>query len=100
MIESRRRFLAIAGLTPIALIAARESFAQAKPACYDMATMPLAQRNMRRSVGFVDPAPEAAKRCGTCAFFVAKPDGCGSCQILSGGPVSPTAFCTSYAPKA
>lgn len=100
MIESRRRFLAIAGLAPVALLGARDSFAQAKSACYDMSTMSLAQKNMRRSVGFVDPAPDAAKRCGTCAFFVAKPDGCGTCQILSGGPVAPTAVCTSFAPKA
>lgn len=102
MNESRRRILAAAGLAPIALLGARHAFAQAKPAaaCYDMTKLPLAQRNMRRSVGFVDPSPEATKRCGGCAFFVATQGSCGTCQIFSGGPVAASAYCTSFAPKA
>ncbi len=99
MTETRRRFLALAGLAPVALIGARDSFAQAKSACYDLNSMSLAQKNMRRSVSFVDPSPEADKRCGVCAFFVPSKDSCGTCQILSGGPVAATAFCTSFAPK-
>jgi hypothetical protein len=99
MNETRRRFIALAGLAPVAILGARQAFAQAKPVCYDMSSMSMAQKNMRRAVGFVDPAPDAAKRCGTCAFFVAKQDGCGSCQILSGGPTAQSAFCTSFAPK-
>lgn len=100
MTEGRRKFLAIAGLAPVAaLLGARQVFAQAQSACYNMSTMSLAQKNMRRSVGFVDPAPDASKKCGTCAFFVAAQNGCGSCQILSGGPTSQSAFCTSFAPK-
>lgn len=99
MINNRRKFLAIASLAPVALLGARQGFAQAKSACYDPATMSLAQKNMRRSVGFVDPAPDAAKKCGTCAFFVAGQNGCGTCQILSGGAVAQSAFCTSFAPK-
>lgn len=99
MTETRRRFLAIAGLAPVALLGARQSFAQAQSACYNLNSMSLAQKNMRRSVGFVDPAPDPAKHCGTCAFFVAAQNGCGTCQILSGGPTAQTAFCMSYAPK-
>ena len=100
MNQTRRRFIAIAGLAPVALVGAREVFAQAKPACFDPGSLPLAQKNMRRSVGYVDPAPEATKRCGVCAFFVAKQNGCGTCQILSGGPVAQSAYCLSFAPKA
>lgn len=102
MNESRRRILAAAGLAPIALLGARHAFAQAKPAaaaCYDMAKLPLAQRNMRRSVSFADPSPEPTKRCGTCAFFVATQGNCGTCQIFSGGPTAASAYCTSFAPK-
>lgn len=101
MNESRRRILAAAGLAPIALLGARHAFAQAKPAaaCYDPAKLPLAQRNMRRSVGFVDPSPDAAKNCGTCAFFVPTQGSCGTCQIFSGGPTAASAYCTSFAPK-
>lgn len=99
MSESRRRFLALAGLAPVALLASRQSFAQAGTACYDMSKLPLSQKSLRKAVNFVDPSPDQAKRCGTCAFFVATKDGCGTCQILSGGPVAQSAYCTSYAPK-
>ena len=99
MNENRRRFIALAGLAPVALLGARQSFAQAKAACYDPNALPLAQKNMRRSLGFVDPAPDPAKRCGGCAFFVASQNGCGTCQILSGGPTAQTAYCNSFAPK-
>lgn len=99
MNETRRRSIALAGLAPIAALGARQAFAQAKPVCYDLSTMSLSQKNMRRSVGFVDPAPDPAKRCGVCAFFAATQGGCGSCQILSGGPTAQTAFCSSFAPK-
>jgi High potential iron-sulfur protein len=99
MSKSRRRFLAIAGLAPVALLGARQAFAQSAGACYDLSKMPLSQKSMRKAVGFVDPAPDQAKRCGTCAFFVATKDSCGTCQILSGGPTAQSAYCTSYAPK-
>jgi hypothetical protein len=99
MSESRRRFLAFAGLAPVALLGARETFAQAASACYDMSKLPLSQKSLRKAVNFVDPSPDKTKRCGTCAFFVATKDGCGTCQILSGGPVAQSAYCTSYAPK-
>lgn len=99
MNETRRRFIALAGLAPLAALGARQAFAQTGPACYDPNAMSLSQKNMRRSVGFVDPAPDPAKRCGVCAFFVAKQGGCGTCQILSGGPVAQSAYCTSFAPK-
>lgn len=97
MSESRRRFLALAGLAPVALLSTRQAFAQT--ACYDLSKLPLSQKSLRRSMNFVDPSPDAAKRCGTCAFFMATQGGCGTCQILSGGPTAQTAYCTSYAPK-
>jgi hypothetical protein len=99
MNETRRRFIALAGMAPVALLGARAAFGQARPACVDPNSLPLAQKNMRRSVGYVDPGPDAAKRCGGCAFFMAKQGSCGTCQILSGGPVAQTGYCTSFAPK-
>lgn len=99
MSESRRRFLAIAGLAPVALLASRQSFAQAGNACYDMSKLPLSQKSLRKAVNYVDQSPHKDKRCGLCAFYVATKDGCGTCQILSGGPVAQGAYCTSFAPK-
>lgn len=100
MDQTRRRIIAAASLAPIALLGARQAFAQDKPVCHDPAKTTLGQRNMRKSVGYVDPSPHTDKRCGGCAFFVATQNGCGTCQIFSGGPVAATAFCNSYAPKA
>jgi len=99
MINTRRRFLALFGLAPVVLLASRQAMAQAGAVCYDMSKLPLSQKSLRKAVGFVDPSPNPAKNCGNCAFFVATKDGCGTCQILSGGPTSQTAYCTSYAPK-
>lgn len=97
MSETRRRFLAIVGLAPVAMLGSRQAFAAG--ACYDLETLPLSQRSLRKSMNFADPSPFANKRCGSCAFFDAGQNGCGSCQILSGGPTAQTAYCTSFAPK-
>ena len=99
MDNSRRSFIALAGLTPVALLGARQAFAQAQPACVNPNALSLAQKSLRRSVGYVEPSPHGDKRCGLCAFFVAAQNGCGTCQILSGGPVAQNAYCTSFAPK-
>ena len=99
MSETRRRFIGLLGLAPIAaLLTTRDAFAQAS-ACYTPDALSPSQKSMRRSLGFADPAPDAAKRCGTCAFFTEAQNACGKCQILSGGPVPASAFCTSYAPR-
>ncbi len=99
MIETRRRFLGALGLAPVAiLLSPRDASAQAA-ACYSPEALSRSEKSMRRAVGFVDPAPNPAKRCGTCAFFTDARGSCGKCQILSGGPVAASAYCTSYAAK-
>ena len=71
-------------------------------ACVDLDALPLSQKNRRRSVGYVDPAPEPSQNCGKCAFFTADAAadraGCGTCAILN-APVGSSAVCTSFAPK-
>ena len=101
MDNSRRKFLALAGLTPVALLAARAAHA-GDAACYDPAALPLSQKNRRRGLGYVEPAPDPKKHCGLCAFFTADAAqaGCGKCQMLGGGPVSAMGVCNSFAPKA
>ena len=98
MNPTRRNFLAVAGIAPFALLAARS--ANAATACFDPATLPLTQRNRRRGLGYVDPSTNPAKNCGRCAFFTAAKPGCGTCQMLSGGPVNAVGVCNSFAPKA
>jgi hypothetical protein len=67
--------------------------------CYDPASLPMSQRSRRRSLGFKDQAPDPKKVCGGCAFFTATSAGCGTCKMLTGGVVSATSNCNSWAKK-
>ncbi len=95
MIEARRKFLALAGIAPFALLTA----AQAPDHCYDPKTLTLIQKNQRRSLGYIEKSDDAQKHCGTCSFFLAHTEGCGTCQLMSGGPVDLLGVCSSFARK-
>lgn len=97
----RRQLLIVAGIAPLALLVRGTARAQSQALCYDPAALPLAQKRQRRALGYVEPSPDPARRCGLCAFFTqsGKPDGCGTCQLLSGGPAVATSLCNSFAPK-
>lgn len=99
MNRDRRQFLAgmavLAGALP-GMAAAQGS----APACYDPATLPLSQKNQRRSLGYVEASTDPQKHCAVCSFFTASAPGCGTCVILGGGPVNAGALCTSFAAKA
>lgn len=97
---SRRQLLFAAAIAPVAL--AWRSAAAETPACVDPAALPLAQKRQRRAINYVEPSPDLKKRCGGCAFFTAagKANSCGTCQLLSGGPVSAIGLCNSFAAKA
>lgn len=98
MNPSRRQFVIIASMAPLALAAGR-AFAQ-PAACYDPAALPLSQKNRRRSLGYVDASADPKKHCSICAFFTAGQATCGTCQLLTGGPVNAGGVCNSFAPKA
>lgn len=97
MILARRRFLTLAALgAPLAMLGAGAARAAA---CYDPAALPLSQKNRRRSLGYVEAATDAARRCQGCAFFTAAAEaGCGTCGLLA-GPVNAGASCNSFAPR-
>ncbi|MET0588651.1 MAG: high-potential iron-sulfur protein [Novosphingobium sp.] len=86
-------------MTPLALAAGR-SIAAEPAACYDPAALPLSQKNRRRSLGYIDASADPKKHCGVCAFFAAGQGSCGTCQLLTGGPVNSGGVCNSFAPKA
>ena len=101
MTGSRRNFLALAAGAPLALFAAGRTRAADAPACYDPAALPFSQKNRRRSLGYVEVSADPGKHCGACAFFTAATQGgCGTCQLLGGGPVRADAVCNSFAAKA
>jgi hypothetical protein len=96
----RRRFLtfAVAGV-PLVAVAGRSAGALAQAAaCYDSASLPLSQKNRRRSLGYVEASTDPARRCTGCAFFTASGEGCGTCALLS-GPVNAGGLCNSFAPR-
>lgn len=99
MDPKRRNFLALAGITPLALLAAHNAFAQ-DAACYSSEKLSLSQKTRRRSLGFLDVSPDPKRRCGGCSFFTGTSGNCGSCQMLSGGPVTNASTCGSFAPRA
>jgi hypothetical protein len=99
MNPTRRKFVVLASMAPFALAAGR-SFAAESAACYDPAALPLSQKNRRRSLGYTDAAPDPQKHCGACTFFTPSQGTCGTCQLLTGGPVNAGGVCNSFAPKA
>jgi High potential iron-sulfur protein len=95
---SRRDTLSALGLTALALPGLARA-ADPTSVCADPAKLTLAQRSQRRSIGYAEPSTDSTKRCGLCAFFTASAEGCGTCQLMSGSPVSGTGLCRSFAPK-
>jgi hypothetical protein len=92
---SRRALLGFAAAAPLGALAARAQ--PAAPVCYDPAKLPASQRSLRRALGFRDTSTDPVKHCGICAFFTATKGGCGTCQLLSGGPVTAASVCNSWA---
>lgn len=99
MDKTRRNFLGAAGLAALGLFAGTARTQTPAASCYDPSALSLSQKNQRRSLSYASPSPHADKRCGLCAFFTAGEGQCGTCQMLSGGPVETGAVCTSFAPR-
>lgn len=99
MIDTRRSFLTLVGLAPVALLAAGRVSAAEPTACYDPNKLPLSQKSRRRANDYVEQSSDPAKHCSLCSFFTAAAPGCGTCTIL-GGPVNAGAVCSSFAVKA
>lgn len=96
MVISRRNFLSLsAKAIPLVVLGASAAHAAG---CYDAATLPLSQKNRRRSLGYLEEAADPARRCRGCAFFTGTAEGCGTCQMLN-GPVNAGASCSSFAAR-
>lgn len=106
---SRRRFLALAGVTGAAvLVGVRPQAALAQGA----APPHLSEADpTAKALGYVEdaskvdktkfPAYKAGAHCATCNFFTGKPtDAYAPCQIFPGKAVSGAGWCASHSPKA
>lgn len=98
---TRRKLLGrIAGLAVAAPLATLGLPASAGLAgCFDPERLTAGAKTMRKSLGFVTPAPDLARVCGGCVFFSGTAKGCGTCALLSGGPVTDKSWCRSWARK-
>lgn len=95
MTVDRRRFLNLAVGAGAATAAAVSGTRALAAACYDPATLPLSQKNRRRSLGYVEVAADPARRCMGCAFFTVAEEGCGKCAMLN-ATVNSAASCKSF----
>ncbi|MGE3690702.1 MAG: high-potential iron-sulfur protein [Novosphingobium sp.] len=98
MDSSRRKFLVMAALAPVAAMPASRLPAQ-DAVCYDPSTLPLTQRNQRRALSFAEQSTEAGKDCGHCAFYKPGDGTCGTCALLNGGQVTSAGVCIAFAMK-
>jgi hypothetical protein len=96
MNSSRRNLILMTLIAPLGgLVAGRANATDTR--CYDPATLSLSQKSRRRTLGYVDKSTNVTKRCGACAFYKKTAEECGSCDLLSGGPVVASGVCNSYA---
>ncbi len=68
--------------------------------CTDTSSLTPTQRSTRSSLQYVDLSPHGAeKNCANCSFYTAAGQNeCGACTLVP-GPISPEAYCASWAPK-
>jgi hypothetical protein len=71
-----------------------------KPDCTNVSDLSADDLRIRNEVAkYVDQTTEAAKRCSSCAQFVAAaPQQCGGCKIVK-GPINPDGNCTLFVLK-
>lgn len=67
--------------------------------CADLGAMTDAERSSRRSLDYVETAPNPEEACADCAFFHAG-GVCGTCDMFNGGPVNPKGRCDSWSARA
>lgn len=69
--------------------------------CADLSAMSDAEQSTRKSLNYVESAPNPAQVCAKCSFFHpgAAAGGCGTCDMFSGGPVNSHGHCNSWSAK-
>jgi hypothetical protein len=69
--------------------------------CADLNSMSDADQGTRKSLNYVESAPNPDQVCAKCSFFHpgAAAGGCGTCDMFSGGPVNSHGHCNSWSAK-
>ncbi len=108
-VRSRRSFLGLGlKITVVGAAAATLQACGQKPAggaaasaggCVDLDGLTASEQSLRKSMNYVEKAPDAAKTCSACSFFTAGEGACGTCEIFTGGPANSGGHCDSWAAK-
>ncbi len=70
-----------------------------KLSCGDTARLSSADVQLRETLGYTDNSSQPGKDCVRCQQFVDGLGGaCGTCKVLR-GPINPSGYCKSFAPK-
>ncbi|MGB5810289.1 MAG: high-potential iron-sulfur protein [Polyangiales bacterium] len=71
-----------------------------KLVCSDTSDLNTAAKQLRKALEYQDLSPKGdEKNCDNCQFFIAaNDDECGNCTLVQ-GPISPSGYCNSWAPK-
>ncbi len=101
---SRRKLLARGIQLPLggALVAAAVSqaaHAGAAKVCADPAQMDSGQKSIRESLNYVEVSKKPNETCLACGFFKPTADGCGTCEIFTGGPANGQGHCDAWSKK-
>lgn len=97
----RKTLLASAAFGAAGVLAACSKKEEAKAlTCTDTAGLSPQEIEARTTLGYVDKAPDATKKCSGCALYnpAPAPNACGGCKALK-GPIHPDGWCKSFAPK-
>lgn len=96
----RKTLLASAAFGAAGVLAACKKDEPKALTCTDTAGLTPQEIEARTTLGYVDKAPDATKKCSGCALYNPAPaaGSCGGCKALK-GPIHPDGWCKSFAPK-
>lgn len=77
-----------------------EKPAAAAASCNDTSTLSAEDKQQRTNLQYVEKSADPAKKCSTCALFIAPAAGaaCGGCNLVK-GTINPEGYCTSWVTK-
>lgn len=95
----RKSLFSVAAVGAAGVLAACKKDEPKALVCTDTAGLTPQEIEARNTLGYVDKAPDATKKCSGCALFnPPAAASCGGCKVIK-GPIHPEGWCKSFAPK-
>ena len=97
MLLTRRQWITRSALLPLFVVPLLNGCTEKPSVCVDTELLGVGEKQMRKTLDYVEHTADTTQRCNNCQFFRASGVGdCGECEIL-GGAVSRQGYCTSWA---